>query len=262
MMTLTLRRLALSLAGVLFASAGGSAHADGLPQDPLARFEAPVCPGVIGLQQAAAEQMVSRIRTNAEELGLRLADPESCDPNVVVSFLADGGDYLRRLADERPHVFANLSNTERRDLLSETGPARAWLSTQIRTRDGMRVGERENLVELPQAAMWSAHSRIYRPVRRDILSAMVLFDRDAIRGLTVDQLADYAIMRSLARTYPEQAGRERRSILTLFDEGGSAPAALTAFDRAYLAGLYRGIPNLPASARLEGLPQDNDPGGE
>ena len=262
MMNSTLRRLALCMAATLFALAGGTAHADGLPQDPLARFEAPVCPGVIGLRQAAAEQMVSRIRTNAEELGLRLADPESCDPNLVVSFLVDGRDYLRRLAEERPYVFANLTASERNDLLEGAGPVRAWLSTQIRTRDGMRVGERENLVDVPRAAMWSAHSRIYRPVRRDILSATVLIDRDAVGDLTVDQLADYATMRGLAQVFPDNAGSERRSILELFEEGGAPPAELTEFDRAYLVGLYRGIPNLPASARLNGLPPADQSGAE
>lgn len=251
-------RVALGVLGGLLVSLGTPALADGLREDPLARFETPVCPGVIGLELESAEQLVGRIRANAEQLGLDLADPEDCEPNVIVAFLADGQDYLRRLADERPHLFADLETAEKRALLEESGPVRAWVNTQLRTRDGISVGRSENLVEPPQAGMWSAHSRIYVPVRRDITSAMVLFDRDAIGGLTIDQLADYATMRSFARDYPREAGGERASILTLFDQADERPAGLTAFDQAFLARLYEGIPNLPASARLRGLPRESE----
>lgn len=250
------RRTVLSMLGGVLITLSGAAYADGIREEPLARFEAPVCPGVIGLQLEAAEQLVGRIRANAEELGLKLADAERCEPNIVVAFLADGQDYLRRLASDQPHLFADLAKAEKRELLEEPGPARAWLNTHIRTRDGLTVGRRDNLVQPPQTGMWSAHSRIYVPVRRDIISAMVLFDRDAIGGLTIEQLADYATMRSFARTYPENA-RERASILTLF-EGDERPERMTAFDEAFLARLYEGIPNLPASARLNGLPGDTE----
>lgn len=260
-MTLPLRRLALPaacLAGGALMLPAGPALADRIPDAPLARFEAPICPGVIGLQLAAAEQMVGRIRANAEDFGLRLAEPESCEPNVIIAFLADGQDYLQRLAEERPYLFETMSPAEKQELLGETGPVRAWTRTTVRTRDGMFVGERDNLVEVPQASMWSAHSRIYRPTRRDINSVMVVFDRDEIDGYSITQLADYATMRSLAKTYPEEAGSEEASILTLFDEQETAPAELTQFDTAFLAELYEGIPNLPASTRLSGLPEGGD----
>ena len=232
------------------------AAADGLPQDPLARFEQPVCPGVIGLKVDAAEQMVARVKSNAESFGLKIANAETCDPNLIIAFLADGRDYLQRLADDRPYLFRDLPAADRRALLSQEGPVRAWVNTQVRTRDGIFVGRAENLTQPPSAGMWSAHSRMYRPVREDISSSMILFDRDAIGGLGIDQLADYATLRGLARTFPEEAGEERASILSLFDARQSAPVGLTAFDRSFLRNLYDGIPNLPASARLNGLPDD------
>ena len=246
----------LLLAATVGLVTAGPALADGLQEEPLARFEEPVCPGVIGLKVAAAEQMVGRIRANAAGFGLRLADPEACEPNLIVTFLTDGQDYLQRLEDKRPYLFQEMSTADRRALLAETGPARAWINTQVRTRDGFYVGRGENLTQPPNAGMWSAHSRIYRPVREDISSAMVLFDSAAVGGLSVEQLADYATMRGLANTFPDEAGTRQPSILTLFDEPGTTPTplALTAFDRTYLGRLYEGLPNLPASARLNGLP--------
>jgi hypothetical protein len=46
----------------------------------------------------------------------------------------------------------------------------------------------------------------------------VLFDRAAVSGKTLVQLADYATMRGIARTRPaESDGQPLDTILTLFD---------------------------------------------
>jgi hypothetical protein len=254
-MSILPHRLAMQAFAALCLAQAAPALADGLPNEPLPRFEDAVCPGVIGLSLATAEEVVERIRTNAAGFGLDLADPEDCEPNIIVAFLADGREYLQRLSDERSYLFADLMPGERRRLLAESGPARAWLRTVVRTRDGIAVGRSEDLVQPPQAGMWSAHSRIYRPVRVDIDTAMVLIDRAATEGLSSGQLADYATMRALASDYPTDAA-SRGSILTLFDEGGPTPAGLSPYDRAFLEGLYEGMPNLPASARLRDLPEE------
>lgn len=60
---------------------------------PLPRFVEPVCPGVVGLKLEVAEAVVGRIRENADKLGLPLADPSSCEPNVIASFVVDGRDF-------------------------------------------------------------------------------------------------------------------------------------------------------------------------
>ena len=257
------RCLAPLLAGALSLAAGSAAYADGLPGEPLARYQEPLCPGVIGMQVAAAEQIVGRIRANAAEFDLRLAEPATCKPNLLVMFLANGRDYLKRLVDSRPYLFEGLSGSERSALLDDSGPVHVWTNTEVRTRDGIYVGERRNLAEIPQAGMWSAHSRIYLPVRRDILSVIVLFDSGAISAMSLDQLADYATLRSLADAYPAEAGVSRPSILTLFqtaepDARGkeeAAPTGLTPFDQAFLTRLYASPPNLPASALLKDVPE-------
>ena len=243
-------RLAVVLSAGLTLSSAGTAHADGLLEEPLARFADPICPGVAGLELASAERMVDLVRANIEGLDVRLGDPERCEPNLLIMFLPDGQEYLQGLASSKPYLFDYLSSAERRELLAATGPVRVWVNSQIVTRDGHPVGTRQNLVELPQAGMWSAHSRIYLPVRRDIVTTIVLFDSGSIDGLDFDQLAAYATIRGLGRTMPELPGGEGRTILTLFDRPGEAPGALTEFDKAYLARLYGRLPNLPASSVL------------
>ena len=103
--------------------------------------------------------------------------------------------------------------------------------------------------------MWMAHSKIYSATRNDIISAMVLFDRDAVRGLNLTQLADYATFRALAHRLPGPEAAGEASILTLFESDAARPAGLTEFDRAYLGQLYAGLPNMPAPAKLADLAQ-------
>jgi len=249
----TTRNTLALLAGAALTFTATPALADGMPDEPLARFEDPVCPGVVGLRVQYAVQVVARIRANVEELGLRTAPDGDCEANLLVTFLDDGRAYLQRLSDRRSWLFESLELSEKRALLSREGPARAWVSTETRTRDGLAVGYRENLVDIPQAGAWSAHSRIYVPTREDITTSMVLIDQGAIVGYSFDQLADYATLYGLADFVPE-ADSETPSIQRLFAEGPeSAPQGLTEFDKAYLHRLYSSIPNLPAYTRLEGL---------
>ena len=250
-MTAGLRNLALSL-GVAAASlvAAPPALAD-TGEEPLARFEDALCPGVVGLKYEAAAEMVGRIRANAESFGRRLAPDGNCTANMVVAFVEDGQAFARRMQRENGWLFAELSQSDKEMALNEAGPARAILRVRARSRDGMPIPRRENMIDLPQTELWMAHSKIYTATRNDILYSLILIDRGATQGMTLAQLADYATYRSLTRTLPQTPETRADSILALFDGGGGpAPAGLTEFDRAYLASLYDGLPNLPAPARL------------
>jgi len=245
----------LCLVGLLAATFAG-VPAAAQRDEPLPRFQDPVCPGIVGLRQDAAEMMVGRIRENAEELGIRLADAEGCEPNLLVVFLEDGQDYLRRLSAERSYMFEDLNPQERRNLLAHEGPVHVLTQVRTRSRDGMIVPRRENLVDPPQTEMWMAHSRIYTPTRKDIVSSLVLIDRDEVGGMGVSQLADFATMRVFTADRPELRPASSSSILNLFDAPeAERPAGLTASDRAVLSTLYQGPANLRASSRLAELEQ-------
>jgi hypothetical protein len=94
---------------------------------------------------------------------------------------------------------------------------------------------------------------IYTATRNDIYLAMVLFDREAVAGASIRQLADYATFRALSQALPETAEARASSIVGLFDAGAARPDGLTEFDRTYLATLYSGMPNIRAETRLAEL---------
>ena len=122
-----------------------------------------------------------------------------------------------------------------------------------RSRDGVPLPRHEDLTTPPQTAMWMAHSKIYTATRNDIIAAMIVFEREAIRDLTIGQLADYVTFRALTRTLPQTAEARSASILSLFEGGAARPEGLTDFDRAYLGALYEGAPNLRGSNRLAAM---------
>lgn len=226
-----------------------------LRHSALPRFEDRLCPGIMGLRTESASLMIDRIRDTAARLGLWLTEDDgTCSPNFIIAFVDDGQADLQRIADNSGWLFRDMSLVERRQLLQETGPVRVWTITQMRTRDGMPVPRSNSLFDPPQVNAWMAHSKIYLPVREDITRVVVLFDKEGVKGKTLLQLADYAMMRGLARTRPvSESGQAMDTILALFDPSGSPPLQLTEFDRAYLGAVYDGIPNIPGITKVQGV---------
>jgi hypothetical protein len=220
---------------------------------PLARVADRLCPGVLGLKRYAAEMMVDRIRWNAERLDMWLADDTGCRPNLIVAFVEDGKAEIAGLVERQPWLFETMTRPERLALLNQEGPVRVWTTAQTRTRDGMPIARRENLTNPPTVQMWMAHSKIYLTIREDITQVVVLFDREGVRDKSIIQLADYATMRSFARTRPAEGDAPLDTILALFDPDHEPAAQLTDFDQAYLRSVYKEIANLPAAMKLRGV---------
>lgn len=252
------RRVLLPLlaAAAAVASAGMPALANaqvfgGVDRDePLARFQDPLCPGVIGIPLDRAQDIVALIRDNARMLGLRLGDPRSCDPNVIVAVMNDPQAFLKNMVKRHPYLLQDMDQGERERLLEGSGPVRNWTHIEVRTRDGLMVPRRLSLDQVPLTTQQMAHSKIYKATRRDITSAMVLIEPSAVQGLTVTQLADYATMRALSDDAADKLHAPRATILHLFDAGAEKPAELTASDWTFLRTLYSTEPNDPASITL------------
>lgn len=207
--------------------------------EPLARFRAPLCVGSAGLDRRTLEQIGQRLARNAVAAGIPLGGAR-CAPNIFILFV-DGADAeIARLRRSSPGLFGDRTPREIASLLDEPGPVRAWSNSEIRSSDGDPISFRRSL-SVPIASILAT------PIRRDVLGAVVVVERSAALGKTTDQLGDYLAMRALAGVRPQRA-QGKATILTLFDAAASpAPAAMTAFDRGYLQGLYASAPNAEAS---------------
>lgn len=214
--------------------------------DQVATFWDRVCPASFGLPAAYNEVIERRVREIARQAGIRTARP-GCRANVVI-IVADG-PFIDRLHRERPDIFRGVALPEIRTVLRDEGPIRAWQIVMPRGSDG-RPLDRVSFLEIggPPRYIGNAFLRrglgsslTQRQTRQDLDISFVLFELDAVEGLTLTQIADYAAMRTLARTSPA-AIRGPRTILGLFDDIGSGYArveAMTGWDAAYLRALYR-----------------------
>lgn len=208
--------------------------------DPLPRFQAPICIGAIGLPGDIARIVLDRMIAIAEETGIEPAG-NPCEPNVVVIFADGGRAELKRLATKRRSAFASLSHAELRRLLDAPGPAQAWNLTEVRSRDGDPLTPGEKIGDPPRLSIRSA-SRISSSIRQDMVAAAVVIERQALIGKSPQQIAAYAAMRTFVRTTPP-ANASAETILSLFEEAGTPPVDLTTFDRAILRGVYKGASN-------------------
>ncbi len=214
---------------------------------PIARFADPICVITSGLPKPYLLQVADRMLADATEAGIRLAG-EQCKPNIAVFFVDDSRAELVRLQSGRSTIVGGISPADLRALLADRGPVHVVSNSAIRGQDGspIYIGSETGL---PTLSLTHA-SRIIVPVRRDIMSTVVLIDRAALKGLTTIQIADYTAMRAFAMVRPANAtGGD--TILTLFASGATThPTELTGFDRAYLKALYAGAANQRPNAKV------------
>lgn len=202
---------------------------------PLARFTDRVCFATAGLAAPMLRTIGYRLTEDADAAGIPLAG-DGCTPNILVMFVEDGAAEARALLQRQPGLFGDMQPGEIRAMLHEPGPVHVWSISEVRSRDGDRMGYGQ---EGPPTLKVPFATRIGLAIRRDMLSTVMLIDRKAVAGRTLRQIADYAAMRTLAMIRPKGAtGGE--TILTLFDPASSPPPEMTAFDRGYLKALYEG----------------------
>lgn len=214
----------------------------------LARFQVPVCPGVTGLKRAPAEMLVDRIRFNATRLGVPLAKAK-CSPNLIVAIVAEGKTFLSGMAGRRPQMFHHMTAAERDALLSDPQPVRVWRNIMTIDAYGAPVPRSHDGKEM-LPSVWGYANRWFVKFHRDIISSLVVFDQEAVMGMTLIQLADYATMRGLASMRAANGDEPMATILALFADRDHGAAELTDFDIGYLRSLYWYRPDEPAVSKL------------
>lgn len=205
---------------------------------PVAKFAFPVCVTVLGLAPEDAEVIAERIRENAEALGVRADRKPDCMPTVRVAFMApSAGTPESWLSKESPQL-AHLAPDQRKRVLAETGPVRAWQKVAVRDALGNafrpQLGDQQRFPTYTEIQPLSTSDPL---VTTEITGAAVLISREAANGFTLGQIADYATLRALLGTGSVEGDAPAQTILTLFT-APSPPEGLTDFDQALVRELY------------------------
>jgi hypothetical protein len=206
--------------------------------EPVAKFAFPVCVTVLGLAPEDAEVIAERIRENAEALGVGADRTPTCVPTVRVAFMAPSAGPAERWLTVASPQLAHLAPDQRKRVLAETGPVRAWHKVAVRDALGNafrpQLGDQQRFPTYTEIQPLSTSDPL---VTTEITGAAVLISREAANGFTLGQLADYATVRALLGTSAVEGDAAARTILTLFT-APSPPAGLTDFDQALVRELY------------------------
>lgn len=227
----------------------------------LARWDGTVCVGVANLKTEAAQYLSDRVSTVAEDLGLRVGGP-GCTPNILIVATNDGAGMARSLVERQGRAFRmggagmDRGGDALEDFQETDRPIRWWqLSLPVDADTGDRAvrlpGDCRNACTeakdmAPQISVFSA-SRLRTQIVDNLFRTIVVVDVDEVSELSILQLADYIAMVSLAQVDPDADTMAYSSILNVFQAPDDS-ASLTAWDQAYLGGLY-GAERNEANAR-------------
>ena len=222
----------------------------------------PICVATVNLRPEAAAGVNAQIEMHARELGVRVL-PAGCSPNITVLATSDGRFTATDLvAAHHDRFIASPGPTQgderalRRFAESEV-PVRWWTISALMDEDSHRIlvpiwGMEAAPIDTSGEGYWGQNRR------EAMLTTLVIVDVSKTRDISDAALGDYVSMVVLSNVDPLVRPAGYPSILNLWD-GGTSAAGLTAWDRAYLKGLYQAQLRLTGSQlQVRSLYQRNE----
>jgi hypothetical protein len=218
----------------------------------LGRFLEPVCPRVLGLPAGQDALVEARMRRIAAAVGAPVARPK-CTVNLYVLVGGDKAEIIDGLKAKFPDLVAGVPDSVLKRLKASPGPVAAWQIVGMVGTDGMPLSSVRTSADGDPVLVSNTigfASRIARVTRPQFLGSMLVVEAGALNGVDTRQLADYAVMRTLAPTdTTHQAALPANSIIKLFDPGNApenGPLSVTHWDFAFLKALYSSSNQLEA----------------
>lgn len=207
--------------------------------DQLVQFSNPICPAAVGLPDPVLRQIEDRVRTVANGAGL--AVERQCAPNFLIIIAPDKAEMVRQLRRKHPPYFTDVQEWEIAKLTDPRRSVAAWRVKGLLNPDGLPAEKNLNTGISYNESTGTA-SRIRRSSRPHSVSAVMVIDRDHLKGISTRQLADYAVMRLLTTVDEKKiAALQADSILGLFGDTPGAqarPESVTWWDFNFLKALY------------------------
>jgi hypothetical protein len=245
-----------------------------VPQEgQYARRREPLCPAVSGIDAQYAVKVVAKITSTAEAVGVRMANP-GCSANLLIHFTNDVSGYIAQMAKIRPDLLRTMRPDERLALKQSVVPMRWLYATEAGGADNMKVslgGKSSSVLVAGAVASGSpgaiegvnlqsnrgtlntrSASLIDTQLVVNLTSAIVIVDAEKSTGFTLESVAAYASMVSLAQLKLSTDYSTYPSILSMFSGAktpAEAPRDLTEWDYAYLRALYKTPANRTARAQ-------------
>ena len=216
----------------------------------LARWNRPICVGVVNLRNDVGQYVIDRISDVARELEVEAGEP-GCRPNILIVGADDGAALATAIVEDRPgnfdlrHNGTDAGTRAFRNFRTGDQPVRWWqISMPIDSETGGRAVRLPGDISpstggpvAPTIHVFAA-SRLRTQIRDDMVRSIIIVDVERLGGANLVQLADYLALVALAQVDAEGETSSYPTILNLFEDPASAPAGLTEWDRSYLTALY------------------------
>jgi hypothetical protein len=209
--------------------------------DLIGRWRESICPMVVGLTDAQAEFIQRRlIDVQNTVRKLREERRKSCAPNLFVIVTDEADQVLESWKGRDPGMF----RWKTRDTVSRSngsGPVRTWHNAIVELVDGDPITRSTDSFDRGLRRGRLKDSRIQQSATEYISAVVVLVNTREAGKVSLSQIADYVAMVSLAQIDLTATLSSANSILRLFAQPRpeAPPTALTAWDLAFLNGLYR-----------------------
>jgi hypothetical protein len=240
----------------------------------IARWERRICPVVAGQDPHSAAFITQHLKYVALAAGAPVNTDESCTPNIDIIFTTTPQDLLDTVSKTDQHYLGYFSSVAQKNALATvTKPIQAWYATESTDIKGRRhldtgrsivggttvqafnglmdqVGRADMVGDNPATTGGSALTdmapfayttggRISDGVHTGFNHILIVIDSTKLAGQDIVPLADYIAMLALSQVSRPNACQELPSIVNRMASGcEQRPDSLTAFDLAFLQGLY------------------------
>ncbi len=212
------------------------------------RWNEKICPLVAGLSRTQGEFVLARLSQIATQVHAPLAG-EQCEVNFYVVLTREPDVLLKKWYARDKRMFNTRNGRGAiNSFLDSPRPVRVWYNSDLLSEGGVLdapngspagfTGSGIDKANVPTNNVHSA-SRLRFGAVLSLSSVIVVVDANRLQGLNFGQLADYVAMIGLAQVRPDADLGATPTILTLFKNPENRPAALSTWDQAFLASLYR-----------------------
>lgn len=218
------------------------------PGRPLARWNKPVCVATAYLSPQYAQAVIDRVASRIIEAGGDVAGP-GCKADVMIVGSENGAESAKTLVQSDPRGFRpSRSATDRgsaalRRFQEGEVPVRWWHVSLPVNIDTGELAVHLDGEDYPTNTVRDA-SRLRTNVRDDLARIVIIVDFSKTANIRMSALSDYVAFVALAQVNPDGDTSGQDTILNLFANPENI-TELSQWDRDYLAGLYKAVPNRP-----------------
>lgn len=202
--------------------------------EPLVRWNSPICFYLAGLTAEQAKLMLARLSESSSSAGAPLARTP-CQPNFLILATPEPERALEASYGRNPELFGTATRARLRQFLesSQSRPVRVWYNINSGRKSGVHNGHFVPSNTQAQSSPFVGNTEF------DFYSIVAIIDTHRAEHATLDQLADYLVMAGLTNADLDADLGSAPSILRLFAPSGeNQPSGLSAWDAVFLKALY------------------------